>query len=100
MTDTILLRYGYFAVRQTSGGVDIMAAYVEYHATSVRGMQSHQVWSRVSRVVQGWFEGLYVWQQRWADRRALSSLGDHALKDIGLSRADIDYEASKPFWRA
>jgi len=33
------------------------------------------------------------------ERRALQSLDDHALKDLGLSRADVDNEVGKPFWR-
>jgi len=45
------------------------------------------------------FDGLFAWQQRAADRRALRAMDDHLLRDIGLSRADIDAEAGKPFWR-
>ena len=38
----------------------------------------------------------------WAldrERRALQSLDDATLKDIGLSRADVEAETLKPFWR-
>jgi len=38
----------------------------------------------------------------WAldrERRVLQSLDDAMLKDIGLSRADVEAEMSKPFWR-
>ncbi|TWB77999.1 DUF1127 domain-containing protein [Azospirillum brasilense] len=35
--------------------------------------------------------------ERW--RQALMRLDDHLLKDIGVSRADVDSEVSKPFWR-
>jgi len=38
----------------------------------------------------------------WAldrERRVLHSLDDAMLKDIGLSRADVEAEMSKPFWR-
>jgi len=45
-------------------------------------------------------EILFVWHERESQRRALESLGDHALRDIGLSRADAAREADKPFWRA
>ena len=44
------------------------------------------------------FDGLFAWQRRAADRRALLVMDDHLLRDIGLSRADIEAEASKPFW--
>ena len=42
---------------------------------------------------------LYRWQSRYAERRQLRQLSDHMLKDIGLSRADVEREASKPVWR-
>ena len=42
---------------------------------------------------------LLTWQQRARDRRQLRSLSDHMLRDIGLTRADVFAEASKPFWQ-
>ena len=40
--------------------------------------------------------------QRWAElhrqRQALAQMGDSTLKDLGLSRADIDQESLRPFW--
>jgi uncharacterized protein YjiS (DUF1127 family) len=58
----------------------------------------HQVrpWSRA---VGGALDLLLLWHQRARDRRQLESLSDHMLRDIGLSRADVFAEASKPFWR-
>lgn len=32
------------------------------------------------------------------ERRALMSLSDHSLKDLGLSRADAYREANRPWW--
>lgn len=40
-----------------------------------------------------------AWQQRISQRHHLSGLDDRLLKDMGLSRADVDNEVSKPFWR-
>jgi uncharacterized protein YjiS (DUF1127 family) len=37
--------------------------------------------------------------ERWKQRQALLSLDDHLLKDIGVSRAQAEDEAGKPFWR-
>lgn len=37
--------------------------------------------------------------QRHRSRRELLRLSDCMLKDIGISRADAQWEASKPFWR-
>jgi uncharacterized protein YjiS (DUF1127 family) len=42
---------------------------------------------------------LLTWQQRARDRHQLQSLSDYMLRDIGLTRADVFAEASKPFWR-
>lgn len=39
------------------------------------------------------------WEERRRQRHALSLLSDAMLKDIGLSRADVEVELSKPFWR-
>jgi len=42
---------------------------------------------------------LLSWHERAVQRRALLEMSDEMLKDIALSRADIEGEASKPFWR-
>jgi len=39
------------------------------------------------------------WLDRARQRRALESVDDWILKDIGLSRADAIHEHDKPFWR-
>ena len=36
----------------------------------------------------------------WRQRQALRSLDARALADIGLSRAEADAEAGRPFWDA
>ena len=40
-----------------------------------------------------------AWSERARQRRHLQMLSDRMLQDIGLSRADVEREASKPFWR-
>ncbi len=45
------------------------------------------------------WETLLTWQERASQRRHLASLEDRMLKDMGISRADAEREASKPFWR-
>ena len=42
---------------------------------------------------------LQGWRERVQQRRALMTLDDRLLKDIGLSRADVWHEYEKPFWR-
>lgn len=38
------------------------------------------------------------WHALHRQRQHLASLSDFALKDIGLSRADIEPEVNRPFW--
>jgi uncharacterized protein YjiS (DUF1127 family) len=40
-----------------------------------------------------------TWQERARQRHELQSLNDHMLRDIGLTRADVMAEATKPFWQ-
>lgn len=42
---------------------------------------------------------LLVLQRHWRERDQLAELSDAALKDLGLSRADIAAELRKPAWR-
>ena len=39
------------------------------------------------------------WLDRVRERRHLHALDDRMLRDIGLTRADVEFEAHKPFWR-
>jgi uncharacterized protein YjiS (DUF1127 family) len=41
----------------------------------------------------------YGWRDRSLQRRTLMRLDDRLLHDVGLSRSDVEREASKPFWR-
>ena len=40
-----------------------------------------------------------VWFTRIESRRSLSTMSDHILRDIGLSRGDVERELLEPFWR-
>lgn len=66
-----------------------------------RGLGS---WSGIGRVVTTAVtraaRTVLVWQEREFQRRALERFDEHALRDIGVSRADAVREVSKPFWRA
>ena len=44
-------------------------------------------------------DGLARYRRRIQERRALYRLDDYMLHDIGISRADVELEANKPFWR-
>ena len=41
---------------------------------------------------------LAVWFTRVESRRRMPMLSDHILRDIGLTRADVDREFMKFFW--
>ena len=43
---------------------------------------------------------LISWMQRIDSREKLKVLSDRSLKDIGLTRLEIQKEIHKPFWKA
>ena len=55
--------------------------------------------STARRVVLHVADALLAWHERARQRRALLTLSEHMLRDIGISRADALGEAAKPFWR-
>ena len=54
------------------------------------------LWTLPGRIA----DTLHEWQRRASERHHLRHLDGHILKDIGLSRADVEMEADKPFWTA
>ena len=56
-------------------------------------------WRTVLRAPAKMIDTLLLWQERVAERAHLASLDDRALRDVGLSRADVEHETSQPFWR-
>ena len=54
---------------------------------------------RFRDVLAAVIEQVLVWHERAQQRRQLQSLSDHMLRDLGLGRADVAAETSKPFWR-
>jgi uncharacterized protein YjiS (DUF1127 family) len=51
---------------------------------------------------KGLFARLWMQVKRWnqlaAERRLLASMPDATLKDLGLSRSDVEQEVQRPFW--
>jgi len=62
---------------------------------------SHPAFARSNRTpaLHRLLRTLEEWAERRRQRRALLALGDHALKDIGLSSADAWQEGHKPAWQ-
>jgi uncharacterized protein YjiS (DUF1127 family) len=42
---------------------------------------------------------IHEWWTVARQRRSLAALDDWTLKDIGITRADVENETAKPFWR-
>lgn len=55
--------------------------------------------SRAARAISSTIETLLSWCERRRQRRDLASLNDQILRDVGLTRADIEREYRKPFWQ-
>lgn len=60
-----------------------------------RAPRSHALRDRLVRLSNA----LLIWIERARERRALATLDDHMLRDIGSDRGRIHAELSKPFWR-
>lgn len=41
---------------------------------------------------------IWVWLARWRERRNLRDLSDATIRDIGLTRADIEHEIDRLRW--
>jgi uncharacterized protein YjiS (DUF1127 family) len=82
----------HFGAQQRAG--DALAAAILWSARAITGsaQSAATVLRRVVRTA-------IVWKQRARERALLLSLGERALRDIGLSRYDALHEGRKPFWR-
>lgn len=59
---------------------------------------AQRLWVHVQQMPVKMIDTLLHWQQLAAQRRMLAGMNDHLLKDIGISRADAEREARRPFW--
>jgi uncharacterized protein YjiS (DUF1127 family) len=41
-----------------------------------------------------------TWRRRSRERRELLNLDERTIRDLGTTRHAVEFEASKPFWRA
>lgn len=41
---------------------------------------------------------LFAWVQRHRSRKALAELNEHMLRDVGLTKEQVQAEIIKPFW--
>ncbi|MBZ9684255.1 DUF1127 domain-containing protein [Mesorhizobium sp. CO1-1-7] len=70
-----------------------MAARIAFTPEPVPRRQSFPfvTWVR-SRLLARWYD-------RHAQRRDLSEIDDHLLRDLGLTREDVRRECAKSFWQ-
>lgn len=61
--------------------------YVRVQKLSLRGVSWRAVWRQIAR-----------WRLLVRERTNLAGMSDDMLKDLGLSRADVEREAVRHFW--
>ncbi|MGJ7515757.1 DUF1127 domain-containing protein [Pseudomonas baetica] len=65
----------------------------------MKGQHEHQaVEPHTHHLVSDLLHKFSRWYELHRERELLASLSDEALKDIGMSRADVEHESVKPFW--
>jgi len=60
----------------------------------IHGTEKHSV-----HLISDLLHKFSSWNERHLEREMLASMSDEALKDIGLSRADVAHEAELHFWQ-
>jgi uncharacterized protein YjiS (DUF1127 family) len=78
--------------------LQLRSSFATLAGTGHRAASAGQVGS-ARELLRGAGETLFTWLDRAQQRRHLRTISDHMLRDIGLSRADVESEAGKPFWR-
>lgn len=70
---------------------------------NVSGLDLLSFFERIGRgfakAVSRGMKAFRQWNQNQKTRRALLTMSDHMLKDIGISRVDALQEGRKVFWR-
>lgn len=72
-----------------------MKSHVEHAQAHVLSATTYRTVERSLRAV---LQRLRRWHALYRERQRLGSLSDEMLKDIGLSRADVETEINRPFW--
>lgn len=81
------------------GTIDTISSSGRFHrsdlpaASAGGGPFNGNVLSRLARRLE-------VWGERRRSRAVLARLTDRELADIGISRGQADFEASRPFWES
>jgi uncharacterized protein YjiS (DUF1127 family) len=77
-----------------------MSGFTEHMLTNYQALpRLTAVSPRHRTVTAGLAAQFRLWRRRIRERRALAEFTDRDLRDIGVTRADVQNELAKPFWR-
>jgi uncharacterized protein YjiS (DUF1127 family) len=65
-------------------------------ATAACPQMTHSLAFHPSARLAGWYR---TWRRRARQRAELALVEERDLRELGLSRAVLDFELRKPFWR-
>ncbi len=75
--------------------------FANYPVTALSHLQQQMTLRPINKLRMAlidFAERVYHWHMLARERYELMRLSDEMLKDIGVSRADAEGEASRPFW--
>ena len=90
--------------------IDILSEKINIYSsplTTIRRKNAQSTWGRQDILsnpfrfpgfLVGIWKNLSLWIERAQQRKELSELSDHQLKDIGITRDEAEMESNKKFW--
>ncbi len=78
--------------------------HIHYLADGAMSLERKAFWDarilyKFEQYVEEKLEAIKMWREKVAYKRNLSHLNDRLLEDIGLTRADVQMESNRWFWR-
>lgn len=67
--------------------------------TAIREIPSWRLGAVTRAAGRAALGAVLAWRERAHQRRGLQMLDDRLLRDVGLTRLDVEFETQKPFWR-
>lgn len=77
---------------------------MDYHLIRAEARRQRRIairafWRWLGRRIIHILELPGIWMERSRDRAEMGRLDDRMLRDMGVSRLDVERELRKPFWR-
>ena len=80
-----------------------MSVYIEnrMHHNLARYLPRYKTFVKfnIQNAIKKYTKKITYWMERSKQRKELAELDDRMLNDIGYTRAEVQKETSKPFWR-